>query len=476
MKLSFEKSTPGRKGASVPGAEPRPAELGPMARSTPPIIPEMSELDALRHFHALARASRAIEDSFYPLGSCTMKYNPAVCDEVASLPGFRCIHPLAPEETVQGALRVLHSLADSLCRLTAMDAFSLLPAAGAHGELVGMMMVKKHFELRGEKRTRVLVPDTAHGTNPASAAQCGFAVEEVPSGADGRLKASEIRRRAGNDLAAIMLTNPNTLGVFEDEITEVAGVVHECGGLLYYDGANLNALLGRALVGKMGFDIVHLNLHKTFATPHGGGGPGGGPVGARGDLVRLLPVPRVIEEAGRYGLSFDEPDSIGFITDFLGPFLVCLRAWTYLSLLGEEGLREVSGHAVLNANYLLELIRKAFSPFPGGRCMHEFVVSCERFLENGASAFDIAKRLTDYGFHPPTVHFPLTVREALMIEPTETESRSTLDEFAGALLKIADEARTHPQVVRDAPHHSPVERADEVRAARRPRLVWKPPG
>jgi glycine dehydrogenase subunit 2 len=402
-----------------------------------------------------------------------MKYNPKVNQRVAGLSGVTGIHPLWPEETIQPALRVLWEMERLLSEVCGMDAFSLQPSAGAQGELVGMLMIQAWHRACGHRKTTVLIPDSAHGTNPASASMCGFSVREVTSNDRGMVDLHDLTTKMDDDVAALMLTNPNTLGVFEEEILEIARIVHDRGGLLYYDGANFNACLGRCRPGDMGFDVVHLNLHKSFSTPHGGGGPGAGPVGVKRALERFLPVPRVVEEGGMFRLIDDRPESIGKVGTFYGNFGVILRAYTYIRLLGAEGLRKTSGIAVLNANYLCNKLKTCYHlPF-STQPMHEFVLSTSRQKQAGASALDIAKRLIDYGFHPPTIYFPLIVREAMMIEPTETETLSTLNAFADAMVAIHQEVEDHPQLLHQAPHTSPVGRLDEARAARHPVVRWR---
>ncbi|MBE3550817.1 MAG: aminomethyl-transferring glycine dehydrogenase subunit GcvPB [Brockia lithotrophica] len=483
MKLIFERSVPGRRGIVFPDA-PSFADV-PLdipetyVRKVPPELPEVSELEVVRHYTALSQRNFGVDTGFYPLGSCTMKYNPRILEVVASLEGFRDLHPYAPEEFVQGALAVLAGLERNLREILGMDAVSLLPAAGSHGELLGLMLVRAYFAERGERRDVVLVPDSAHGTNPASAAMAGFRAVTLPSNHRGRLDLPALRRALAEHegrVAALMLTNPNTLGLFEDQILEIAARVHEAGALLYMDGANLNALLGVARPGDMGFDIVHVNVHKTLGTPHGGGGPGAGPVGVKAFLADYLPVPRVARVGERFTLVEEAPKSVGRIRSFAGSFGVLVKAYAYLLLHGPEGLRRVAERAVLNANYLFALLKDTFvAPYPGP-VMHEFVLSGKNVkAETGVRTLDVAKRLLDYGFHPPTIYFPLIVEEALMIEPTETETKETLDAFAAALRAIVEEARQDPERVRSAPHTTPVGRLDDVKAARRPVLRYRAP-
>ena len=492
MPLLFERSRPGREGfrtvetleGATQAVDMLPAGL---LRDCVPSLPEIGEVDTIRHYTALSRRNYGLDDGFYPLGSCTMKHNPRIDEVLARLPGLASLHPEQPDETVQGALQLMFELQDMLVEITGMDAFSLIPAAGAHGELTGLLMLKAYHRSRGEPgRNCVIVPDSAHGTNPASAAAAGFEILLAPSLPDGTLDIDQLRTMVTGShrdrIAGLMLTNPNTLGLFETRIDEIADLVHGAGGLLYYDGANLNAIMGITRPGDMGFDIVHLNLHKTFATPHGGGGPGAGPVGAKRTLASFLPTPVVSEEecpggsGRRYRRCSPGLLSIGRIREFDGNFSILVRAYCYILSLGGTGLTQASQIAVLNANYLKTRLEHLFhNPF-GRLCMHEFVLSGLKSGENATpragSALDIAKRLIDYGFHPPTVYFPLIVPEAMMVEPTETESPETLDAFADALAEISHELLTHPDLLSDAPHLTPVRRVDEVRAARTPVLRW----
>lgn len=474
----FELSRPGRSTVSLPPMEVAAANLadllpGVELRSELD-LPEVSELDVVRHFTRLSQLNYCVDTNFYPLGSCTMKYNPKASEVVVSHPGFVHIHPYQPESTVQGALHVLYTVQALLAEIGGMDAVSLQPAAGAQGELCGMLMVRAYHRSRGDlARTKVIIPDSAHGTNPATATMSGFTVVNVRSNARGGVDVDELRRLADNQVAAIMLTIPNTLGLFDERIREITDIVHQAGGLVYCDGANLNAILGKVKLGDLGCDVTHFNLHKTLATPHGGGGPGAGPVGARAGLVPFLPVPLVSQRGdGVYYLDYERPKSIGRIKSFYGNFAVAVRACAYLLGLGEGGLRQISENAVLNANYLRERLKGAYV-LPYDRvCMHEFVLSGRKQKAQGVRTMDIAKRLMDYGFYPPTVYFPLIVDEALMIEPTETESKQTLDEFAEAMLAIAEEAALQPEEVATAPHQTEYGRLDEVEAARRPRLCF----
>ncbi len=476
MKLIFEKSAPGRGTDFLP-ATPSAAALSAVVgadnlREYLP-LPEVAESEAVRHYTALSKLNYGVDDGFYPLGSCTMKYNPKIGELASDLPGFARLHPLCAPEDAQGALHVLHDTAAMLSVVCGMAEFSLQPAAGAHGELAGLMILKAYHDSRGDlARKTILIPDSAHGTNPASAAMAGFSVRQIPSNDRGLVDLAALRAACGPDTAGLMLTNPNTLGLFEEDILEISQTVHAAGGLLYYDGANLNALLGRATPGKMGFDIVHVNLHKTFATPHGGGGPGSGPVGVTEALRVFLPLPRVTKRDGGYALLSAEPLSIGRVRSFFGNFGVIVRAYCYLRRLGGEGLREVSGAAVLHANYLKEKLKGAFD-LPFDRvCMHEFVLSADRQKkESGVAAMDIAKGLIDAGYHPPTVYFPLIVHEAMMIEPTETETPETLDAFAAVMLSLSETAKTDPDSLHTAPHRAAITRPDDTKAAREPKLT-----
>jgi glycine dehydrogenase subunit 2 len=441
-------------------------------------LPELSELQVVRHFTRLSQLNYSIDGGFYPLGSCTMKYNPKLHEKVAADPRWAMLHPHQPDLTVQGMLEVLYRLQEYLCAVGGMDAFTLQPAAGAHGEHTGLMLIRAYHESRGEHRTEVLVPDSAHGTNPASAAAAGYTVVQVRSNARERIDVEDLRHLVGPQTAALMLTNPNTCGLFENEIEEVARIVHAAGGRLYYDGANLNAIMGATRPGDMGFDVVHFNLHKTMTTPHGGGGPGTGPVGVKAHLAPFLPVPvieQVVEADGtaRYRLSDDRPQSIGRVRSHFGNSGLLLRAYIYVRSMGPDGLTQASRDAVLNANYLKALLRGAYDVPVDGPCMHEFVLSGRRQKRQGAKTLDIAKRLLDYGYHPPTIYFPLIVEECLMIEPTETEDRATLDGFANALLAIAREVEAGNPAVTAAPQTTPVTRIDEALAARKPNLRWR---
>lgn len=442
-----------------------------LLRSAPPRIPNVSEPIVVRHYTALSKANFGVDDGLYPLGSCTMKYNPKINEDLSALAGFTGLHPSSPPEFAQGTLRMLHDLTDLLCRMAGLPAASLQPVAGAHGELTGLFLFKRYFEARGEPgRTRILLPDSAHGTNPASAAVAGFSVAEIPSNERGMIDIDALRVMLDETVAGIMLTVPNTLGIFEEGVLEITEAVHAAGGLCYFDGANLNAFLGKARAGDMGADVFHFNLHKTLSTPHGGGGPGAGPIAVSGDLVDYLPVPRIVRREDLYDLDWDHPQSIGTVHSFYGNVLVAVKAYAYLLRLGDEGLAEVADNAVLNANYLQERLKVAYDLPYDGLCKHEFVLSAKG-LPNEINALDVAKRLIDLGVHPPTIYFPLIVREALMIEPTETEGRESLDAFVEAMVQIASEAATDPDLLREAPHEAPVRRLDQTRAARNPVLT-----
>jgi glycine dehydrogenase subunit 2 len=472
----YERSCCGRRAYSLPALDVPEVpldELVPAAlrRTAPARLPEVSEIDLLRHYTQLSTLNFGVESGSYPLGSCTMKYNPKVNEVASRLEGFSGLHPYQPEALVQGALELLYELEQWLAEIAGLSRATLQPAAGAHGELTGLLIMRAYHAAQGRAPKRVIIPDTAHGTNPASVAMAGYQPVSVASDGRGGVDLAALRGLLGDDLAGLMLTNPNTLGLFDENITEIARLVHEAGGLLYYDGANSNAVLGISRPGDMGFDIVHFNMHKTFSTPHGGGGPGAGPIVVRDFLAPFLPVPLIVRAAdGHYAFDFDRPASIGKVRTFAGNFGVLVRAYTYIRALGPDGLRRVSEMAVLNANYVLEGVRDIFDvPFER-RCMHEFVASAAPFKDNGVRALDIAKRMLDYGFHPPTTYFPLIVDEALMFEPTETESREDLNRLIAALRAIADEARDDPETLRRAPVTMPVRRLDEALAARRPVL------
>lgn len=436
------------------------------------ILPEISELEVMRHYKELSDKNFCIEKGFYPLGSCTMKYNPKVNETMAALEGFTELHPKQEDEDCQGALKLMYNLQEALKTITGMDAVTLQPAAGAHGELCGMMIVKKYFETIGECRKNVIIPDSAHGTNPASAAMCGFNIVEIKSDKKGLVDIEELKKVLDNNTAAIMLTNPNTLGLFEENILEISKLVHEAGGLLYYDGANMNAIMGYTNPRLMGFDIVHVNLHKTFSTPHGGGGPGAGPVGVIEKLQDLLPVPVIKKDGNKYYRDYKIKNTIGKMKAFYGNFSVLVRAYAYILLMGKE-LKNVSANAVLNANYMMHKLKKHYLLPYDSKCMHEFVLSGDWQKEQGVNTLGIAKRLMDSNFHPPTIYFPLIVHEAIMIEPTESETKQRLDEFIETMIQIAQEIKTNPEEVLKHPINTPVRKVDETLAARKPDLAYK---
>ncbi len=489
--LLMELGAPGRRAYLLPDLDVPSRSLEELIpdqymRSEPAPLPELSELEVVRHFTGLSRRNHGVDVGFYPLGSCTMKYNPKVNEDLASYPAFASLHPYQPEATVQGALQLMYELEQYLCEIAGLARATLAPAAGAHGELTGLMLIKAYHVSRGEgHRDEIIIPDSAHGTNPASAAMCGYKVVEVASNDRGSVSVDALREVVGPKTAGLMLTNPNTLGLFEEDILTISEMVHEAGGLLYFDGANANAILGKCRPGDMGFDVVHFNLHKTFSTPHGGGGPGSGPIAVREDLVPFLPVPVVEkrqesldspgtgENTDEFYLDYDRPLSIGKIKGFYGNFLVMVRAYAYILSMGAEGLKQVSEDAVLAANYLMVKLESAYD-LPYDRiCKHEFVLSAKPQKANGVAARDIAKRLLDYGMHAPTVYFPLIVEEALMIEPTETETKATLDEFIEVMLAIAREAEESPEKLQNAPYHTVVGRLDETLAARHPVVRWQ---
>ena len=478
--LIFDLSASGRTAFSLPACDVPvvPVEmLIPIELLTEeePQLPELSEVDVVRHFTHLSNLNYGLDTGFYPLGSCTMKYNPKVNERLARLPGFTALHPYQPESMTQGALQLMAELQEDLCELTGMDGFTLQPAAGAHGELTGMLIVRAYHQHRGDhKRTKVIVPDAAHGTNPATAAMAGYDIIVVPSNERGGVDLEALKKVVNNEVAAFMLTNPNTVGLFEENIVEITQLIHDAGGLLYYDGANTNAIMGITRPGDMGFDVVHLNLHKTFSTPHGGGGPGSGPVGVKEFLAPFLPKPVVVRrEDGTYALEDNLPLSIGRVRSFYANFNVLVKAYAYIRSLGGQGLKRASENAVLNANYLMSILKEHyFLPFDRV-CKHEFVITPKNLKATGVHTLDIAKRLLDYGYHPPTIYFPMIVDEAMMIEPTETESVETLDGFAKVLIQIAEEARSETDLVKNAPLTTVVTRFDEVAAARKPNLRWR---
>ncbi len=474
MKLVFEKSVPGRRGLRVSASDvPTSIHLRKdLLREKDAALPELSELDVVRHFTELSRRNFGVDTNFYPLGSCTMKYNPKVCERIAAYPGFAHLHPLLPQlrgggMLTQGALEVLYEMDMLLREICGMSAFTMQPMAGAHGELTGIMMMAAYHRDRGNKKSIVLVPDSAHGTNPASAAIAGYTVKTVPSDETGVMSMTALKEMLSDDVAGLMLTSPNTLGLFNPHVKEICNLIHSVDGLAYYDGANLNAIVGKVRPGDLGFDIVHLNLHKTFATPHGGGGPGAGPVGVVEKLTDYLPVSTVIKrQDGTFALDYDRPKTIGYIAPFYGNFAVVLRAYVYILMLGRKGLPRVAENAVLNANYIKEKLRPYYEvPYPQ-TCKHECVLSASRQAKHGVHALDLAKGLIDAGFHPPTMYFPLIVKEALMIEPTECESKETLDAFIDTMIELARLAETDPERLKKAPITTPIGRLDETAAAR----------
>lgn len=464
MKTVFEHSVENRACTLLPQCDVPLYKLNQESFRTSPLrLPQLSENDISRHYSALCKRAHGVNCGFYPLGSCTMKYNPKINEEIASLPQFTTIHPLAPEHTTLGCKQVLTLCEDYLCQITGMDAMTLQPAAGAHGEFCGLLLIKSYHTKRGDtKRTKIIVPDSAHGTNPASAAMCGFTTVSIPSNSDGCVDIEALKAVLNDEVAGLMLTNPNTVGIFDNQILEITSLVHEAGGLVYYDGANLNAIMGVVRPGDMGFDVVHLNLHKTFSTPHGGGGPGSGPVGCKGFLKEFLPASRLAESGN--GLQ---------VRSFYGNFLVAVKALSYMLTLGAEGLKEASQNAVLNANYLMNALKGSFTPAFDTICMHEFVLCLQGYKdETGVSALDVAKAMIDENMHPPTMYFPLIVHEALMLEPTETESKETLDEAARVLKMLYQRGYTDPESMKSAPHGAAISRPDEVLAARQPVLRY----
>ena len=484
-KLIFELSRPGRTGYSLPKNELPQYSLADLPaalrREAPLSLPEVDEPTVVRHYTNVSNNNFGVDTGFYPLGSCTMKYNPKINEEVAALAPFTALHPAQPADTVQGALHVYYNVQRILSEIAGMSEFTLNPYAGAHGELTGLMVIRSYHNARGDvRRTKIIVPDSAHGTNPASAAVCGLQIVEVKSTPDGTVDVDDLRPLLDETVAGMMMTNPNTLGIFEKEIPEIARLVHECGGLMYYDGANLNPMLGVCRPGDMGFDVMHINLHKTFSTPHGGGGPGAGPVGVRRGLEQFLPNPRVKRtDDGSFCLTADDT-ALGSISSFLGNYGILLRAYAYLLSLGHEHLRMAGQLSVLNANYVKESLKDYYKLPIAGLCKHEFVFDGLSEAYGGdhhdpahVTTLDVAKRLLDYGFHAPTIYFPLLFHEAMMIEPTETESRETLDAFIDVMKKIAEEARTNPELVKGAPHHTPVRRLDDVKAVKEPRFTFK---
>lgn len=477
-KLIFEVSKKGRKAYTLPKLDVPSSDVkdiipGEALRSRDVSLPEVSEVDVTRHYTLLSEKNYGVDNGFYPLGSCTMKYNPKINEDMAELEGFTDIHPYQSIDTVQGALKLMYELQNMLMEITGMDNMTLQPAAGAHGELTGLMIIKAYHENRGDfKRKKIIVPDSAHGTNPASSAVAGFEVVEVKSDKNGLVDIESLKSILNDEIAGFMLTNPNTLGLFESNITEIARLVHEAGGLLYYDGANMNANMGITRPKDMGFDVVHLNLHKTFAAPHGGGGPGSGPVGVKKKLEDFLPVPVIVKNGGKYDLDYDRPLSIGKVKSFYGNFNVMVKAYCYILSMGAEGLKKASETAVLNANYIKSKLKDYYNIPVDNVCKHEFVLGGLKGDVHGVTTVDVAKRLLDYGYHPPTIYFPLIVENAIMIEPTETESIETLDNFINAMIEIAKEAQNDPEKVKSAPHTTIIKRPDEVLAARKPILKW----
>lgn len=472
MDIIFEKS------CSVDGVNVSDIDDEPMGISSDKLrtsaigLPQLSELEVMRHYKELGDKNFCVESGMYPLGSCTMKYNPKVNEYLASLEGFTDLHPLMSDEDSQGALQLMYNLQEALKQISGMSAVTLQPAAGAHGELTGMMIIKKYFESIGENRTKVIIPDSAHGTNPASAMMCGFQIVQVKSNDKGLVDVNHLREIVDGDVAAIMMTNPNTLGLFEEDVLEIADIMHKNGSLLYYDGANLNAIMGYTNPAIMNFDVCHMNLHKTFSTPHGGGGPGAGPVGVVEKLKKFLPKPTIEFDGEKYYRNYDMPESIGKVKAFSGNFGILVRAYAYILMMGVN-LKHASADAVLNANYVMKKLKGAYDIAYDEHCMHEFVICGEKQKHEGASTLYIAKRLMDYGFHPPTVYFPLIVHEALMIEPTETEVKKRLDDFIDVMLKIADEIKSNLEVVLSAPHSAPIKKVDETQAARHPDLKYE---
>ena len=474
--LLIELSKKGRRAYSLPKLDIEESEIeniidNKYIRKEELDFPSLSELDVVRHYTQLSNKNFGVDTGFYPLGSCTMKYNPKINEDMASIPSFTKMHPYQDIDSAQGSLKLMYDLSKSLCEITGMDEVTLQPSAGAHGELTGLMLIKAYHENRDDfKRKKVIIPDSAHGTNPASAAMAGFKVVQIESNKDGSVNIEKLKEVLDDTVAALMLTNPSTLGLFETNIEEISNLVHNAGGLLYYDGANMNAIMGITRPGDMGFDVVHLNLHKTFSTPHGGGGPGSGPVGVKKELVEFLPVPIVEKENDKYILNYNKENSIGKIKNFYGNFGVLVKAYSYILTMGYDGLKEASTMAVLNANYIKEKLKDHYYLPIDKICKHEFVLSGSNMGE--VKTMDIAKRLLDYGYHPPTVYFPLIIKEALMIEPTESESLETLDEFIDAMIKISVEAKERPNILKNAPYNTLVRRIDDARAVKNPILTW----
>lgn len=477
-KVIFELSSEGKVGYRLPALDVDDFDLETvipkaMLRQEDAFLPQVSEVDVVRHYMALSNKNYCVDKGFYPLGSCTMKYNPKINENMAALSGFSNIHPKQNIDQVQGALELMYDLERRLCEITGMDDFTLQPAAGAHGEFTGLLLIKAYHESRNDfKRTKIIIPDSAHGTNPASAAVAGFEVVEIKSDENGLVSLEALKNVLSDEIAGLMLTNPNTLGLFEKEIMDIGDLVHKAGGLLYYDGANLNAIMGKTRPGDMGFDVCHLNLHKTFSTPHGGGGPGAGPVGVCKRLTKFLPIPIIEKQADKYLFCEDRPESIGKIRSFYGNFGVLVRAYTYILTMGSEGLKSASENAVLNANYIKEALKDYYKIAVDTVCKHEVIFAGLKNNPNHVQTLDVAKRLIDYGVHPPTVYFPLIVENAMMIEPTESESLESIDEFIEIMKKIAIEAKENPELLHQAPQETPIGRLDQVKAARTPVLKW----
>ena len=475
--IIFDKSVKGRMGVKLPASQVPSVELSKnissaLLREIPAELPEITEPEVVRHFVNLSTKNHHVDKDFYPLGSCTMKYNPKINDVIASMPGFAGLHPDQPEETTQGALQLMYELEQMMKKITGMSRVTLQPSAGSQGEFVGILMMKKYHEKNGENRKYIIIPETAHGTNPASVILGGFKTRQVKSDSRGRVDIEDLKSKVDAEVAGMMLTQPNTLGLFEDNIEEISSIIHSVDGLMYMDGANLNALVGLVRSADMGFDITHINLHKTFSTPHGGGGPGAGPIGVVGKLVPFLPVPMIDKVDNEYTLNFGTDDSIGRIHTFFGNFGILVRAWVYIRSLGEEGLKEMTKMAILNANYLKVRLQDKYEvPFSEGT-MHEFVASGLKQKERGIKVLDIAKSLLDYGYHAPTIYFPINIPEAIMMEPTESETKETLDSFADAMLEIDDRISTDPESLKEAPITTPVRRLDETKANREPNLRW----
>ncbi len=474
MELIFEISKPGRKGYSLPRMDVPPANISSSyRRKRAAALPEVSEPQIIRHFVNLSALNHHVDKDFYPLGSCTMKYNPKINEEAARMPGFANIHPLQSEKTVQGALEIIYECGSYLKKIVNLDAITMQPAAGAQGEFTAISMFKAYFNKKNEPRKYMLIPDSAHGTNPASVNFSGFTPITLPSDDQGLVDVHKLKELMTDEVAGLMLTNPNTLGLFEKRVKEITDIVHDKGGLVYLDGANLNALLGITRPGDLGFDAIHFNLHKTFSTPHGGGGPGAGPVAVKKVLESFLPVPVIRKKENHYSLDYDLPDSIGKVQSFYGNFLVIVRAYTFLRMIGEEGLKEISKSAILNANYVIQSLKDDFHLTFPGFCMHEGVLSGKQLKEKGVRTLDVAKRLLDFGLHAPTIYFPLIVSEALMIEPTDSESKETIDRFIATMKQIRREADENPDILKSAPHNTPVRRLDEVRAIKEIKVRWK---